>query len=116
MPIYEYQCQSCQKVIEVLQQMSAKPLKKCESCGGRLDKLLSRTAFVLKGGGWYSDGYGGAKKTAGKTGGSESSKESKSEAKESASQSKESTSQAKDSKSESTSAATKSKGSSKSTD
>ncbi|MFN7964421.1 MAG: zinc ribbon domain-containing protein [Acidobacteriota bacterium] len=109
MPIYEYQCQSCQRVIEVLQQMSAKPLKKCESCGGRLDKLLSRTAFVLKGGGWYSDGYGGAKKSAGKAGGSESSKESKPEAKES-------TSQAKDSKSEGTSAATKTKGSSKSTD
>lgn len=113
MPIYEYQCQSCQKVIEVLQQMSDKPLKKCESCGGRLDKLLSRTAFVLKGGGWYSDGYGGGKKTAGKTGGSESSKESKSESK---SESKESKSQTKESKSETTPAATKSKESTKSTE
>jgi predicted nucleic acid-binding Zn ribbon protein len=38
--------------------------RKCDKCGGRLEKLVSRTAFVLKGGGWYNEGYssGGGKK------------------------------------------------------
>lgn len=62
MPIYEYQCQACQAVTEAIQKLSDRPLTKCTSCGGRLEKLLSRTAFVLKGGGWYKDGYGGGKK------------------------------------------------------
>lgn len=82
MPIYEYKCQSCEKVVEVLQQMSDKPLKKCQTCGGSLEKLLSRTGFVLKGGGWYADGYGGRNSSAGNGSASESSKESKPESKE----------------------------------
>jgi putative FmdB family regulatory protein len=58
MPIYEYQCQQCAAVTEKIQKLSDKPLTKCEACGGKLVKLLSRTAFVLKGSGWYKDGYG----------------------------------------------------------
>jgi putative FmdB family regulatory protein len=88
MPIYEYKCQSCEKLIEVIQQMSDKPLKKCETCGGSLEKLLSRTGFVLKGGGWYADGYGGGKKGSGSSSASESSKESKPESKETKSETK----------------------------
>ena len=29
----------------------------CERCKGKLEKLISRTAFQLKGGGWYAHGY-----------------------------------------------------------
>ena len=57
MPIYEYRCTSCGHQIEVLQKMSERPLRKCSRCSGRLEKLISRAAFQLRGGGWYSEGY-----------------------------------------------------------
>ncbi len=59
MPIYEYRCSRCGHEFEVIQRISDRPLTRCEDCGGRLEKLLSRSAFLLKGGGWYADGYGG---------------------------------------------------------
>ena len=57
MPIYEYQCEACQDVIEAQQSLSDKPLTTCPACTGSLKKLISRSSFQLKGGGWYSDGY-----------------------------------------------------------
>jgi putative FmdB family regulatory protein len=57
MPIYEYECCSCRKVIEVLQRISDKPLDYCPDCHGSVTKLVSMSAFHLKGGGWYADGY-----------------------------------------------------------
>ena len=57
MPIYEYQCEACQDVIEAQQSLSDKPLTTCPACTGNLKKLISRSSFQLKGGGWYSDGY-----------------------------------------------------------
>lgn len=69
MPIYEYRCTSCQRVVEAIQKMDDAPLERCESCSGPLEKLISRTAFQLKGGGWFNQGYTGG--SAG--GGSESS-------------------------------------------
>ena len=71
MPIYEYRCTSCGHTLEVIQKVSDKPLKKCTECSGPLEKLISRSAFQLKGGGWYNEGYGGQ-------GGSSSSKVSSS--------------------------------------
>ena len=70
MPIYEYRCKSCGTVIEVIQRFADRPLRKCRSCSGRLQKLISRTSFQLKGGGWYAQGYG-------KSGSSKDSKETK---------------------------------------
>lgn len=68
MPIYEYRCLECKKDHEILKKFSDKPLKKCPSCGGRLEKKLSLSGFQLKGSGWYKDGYASPKpeKTAGK--------------------------------------------------
>jgi putative FmdB family regulatory protein len=57
MPIYEYRCRRCGQTIEAMQKMSDRPLRKCRNCSGRLEKLISRTSFALKGGGWYSEGY-----------------------------------------------------------
>lgn len=64
MPIYEYSCSSCEKTIDVLQKVSDPAPEKCESCGkeGTLSRLVSKTSFVLKGGGWYSDLYSSTKK------------------------------------------------------
>lgn len=65
MPIYEYRCRKCGEVTEVIQKFSDRPKRKCRSCSGRLEKLVSRTSFLLKGGGWYAEGYGAGKKTGG---------------------------------------------------
>jgi putative FmdB family regulatory protein len=56
-PIYEYQCIGCGKVHEIIQKFSDGPLEACPDCGGELRKLISNTSFVLKGSGWYADGY-----------------------------------------------------------
>ena len=58
MPIYEYRCLKCGSEIEVLQKFSDPPLRRCKECRGKLEKLISRTSFQLKGGGWYAQGYG----------------------------------------------------------
>lgn len=67
MPIYEYRCENCTDEFEVIQKFSDRPLSKCKKCGGHLQKLLSRSAFTLKGGGWYADGYKGGAKGGSKT-------------------------------------------------
>lgn len=59
MPIYEYRCTSCERVVEAIQKMDDAPLERCEACSGRLEKIISRSAFQLKGGGWFNQGYGG---------------------------------------------------------
>jgi len=68
MPIYEYQCQSCQHELEALQKVSDAPLRECPACGaGELRKKISAAAFRLKGGGWYETDFktGGKKNLAG---------------------------------------------------
>lgn len=57
MPIYEYKCEKCGIEQEVMQKITEKPLTKCQSCGGKLKKLISNTSFVLKGSGWYVTDY-----------------------------------------------------------
>ena len=57
MPIYEYECTSCCNVFEVIQRMTEDPLNTCPDCSGPVKKLVSKSSFQLKGGGWYSDGY-----------------------------------------------------------
>jgi putative FmdB family regulatory protein len=71
MPIYEYSCSKCRKTIEVIQKFSDPVLKKHQGCGGSLTKLVSASAFQLKGTGWYVTDY--ARK--GKSGDSEAPKE-----------------------------------------
>jgi len=57
MPIYEYECQSCQGVIEIWQGLADDPVDVCPSCDGMLKKIISKSSFQLKGGGWFADGY-----------------------------------------------------------
>jgi putative FmdB family regulatory protein len=58
MPVYEYMCKACDHEFEREQRISDNPLKKCPACGAmKVKRLISRTSFVLKGGGWYSDLY-----------------------------------------------------------
>lgn len=58
MPIYEYQCQACQHQLETLQKISDEPLRDCPACNeSALKKLVSASAFRLKGGGWYETDF-----------------------------------------------------------
>ena len=57
MPIREYKCKDCGNYVEVIQGINEKPLEKCEKCGGKLEKLISNSSFVLKGSGWYKTDY-----------------------------------------------------------
>jgi putative FmdB family regulatory protein len=61
MPIYEYQCDACGQISEALQKFSDPPLSTCKHCQGNLNKLISHSAFHLKGGGWYVSEYGSKK-------------------------------------------------------
>ena len=83
MPLYEYECESCQKRFERIQKYSDPPVEDCPSCGERVRKLLSSPAIQFKGSGWYITDY--ARKGGGdtaKTGGDKASKtESTSEGK-----------------------------------
>jgi putative FmdB family regulatory protein len=58
MPIYEYQCGACGHTLETLQKVSEPPLTTCPACGAEaLKKLISASAFRLKGGGWYETDF-----------------------------------------------------------
>ena len=58
MPIHEYRCRKCEAVVERIEGMHDKPMRKCPSCGGKVEQMISSSAFVLKGSGWYATDYG----------------------------------------------------------
>ena len=62
MPLYEYKCTKCGSILEVLQNISDKPLKKCLKCGSPMKKVLSPPALQFKGSGWYITDYAQNKK------------------------------------------------------
>lgn len=54
MPIYEYQCTVCGHQFEAWQSIKDEALRDCPKCGkSTLEKLVSMSAFHLKGSGWY---------------------------------------------------------------
>lgn len=57
MPLYEYECSKCHKIIEIIQKVGETAPKKCPYCGGALKKLLSTPAIQFKGSGWYVTDY-----------------------------------------------------------
>lgn len=61
MPVYEYECKQCHREFEYQQKMADPEKTVCENCGGELARIISRTAFQLKGSGWYKDLYGSPK-------------------------------------------------------
>ena len=65
MPLYEYRCLHCDARFERIQKFSDPPIQKCETCGGRLEQLLSSPAIQFKGSGWYITDY--ARKSAGES-------------------------------------------------
>ena len=64
---YEYVCTACGHAWEAEQAISAAPLKTCPKCGTDHAKrqVSGGAGFILKGGGWYADGYGSSKSSGG---------------------------------------------------
>ena len=76
MPIYEYRCLDCGHQFELMQKFSDPPAETCMSCAGAVQKLISRSAFHLKGSGWYVTDYGRNGSANGKAAGKEGSEDS----------------------------------------
>ena len=62
MPTYEYLCNGCGHEFERVQRITDDKVKTCPNCKKRrVERLISQTSFVLKGGGWYNDLYSSQK-------------------------------------------------------
>lgn len=57
MPLYEYQCEKCGEVFELIQKFADAPLSVHATCGGTVHRLLSAPALQFKGSGWYITDY-----------------------------------------------------------
>jgi len=62
MPLYVYQCKKCKEKLEVLQKISETNAPDCPKKEGDQEHQMERviagsSTFVLKGSGWYKDGY-----------------------------------------------------------
>ena len=72
MPLYEYECEACQKRFERIQKFSDPAIDVCPNCGkGPVKKLLSSPAIQFKGSGFYITDY--AKKSSSEAGSKSSS-------------------------------------------
>ncbi len=59
MPIYEYRCLECDRQFERMQKFSDPAIEVCPcDRAAAVQKLISRSAFHLKGSGWYVTDYG----------------------------------------------------------
>ena len=58
MPLYSYHCEQCDEVYENMRSISQRNIKLvCPVCRESCSRILDLSAFQLKGGGWYKDGY-----------------------------------------------------------
>jgi len=57
MPIYEYQCDACGAQRELILKPGEVARPTCTSCRRRMRRVISKTAFILKGTGWYVTDY-----------------------------------------------------------
>jgi putative FmdB family regulatory protein len=53
LPLYEYQCRSCQKTADVRHGFKETFDGKCEHCGGEMARVYSPAGIVFKGSGFY---------------------------------------------------------------
>lgn len=109
---YEYACGACGHEWEAEQKISEAALKKCPKCGKlHAKRQISRGAgFILKGGGWYADGYGSSSgKSGGDSGGGTKSESSSSTKASTTSTTTETKSESTDTSSKTTSGDSKSK-------
>jgi putative FmdB family regulatory protein len=77
-PIYDYHCDHCGHSFSQVQSYKDQPLEKCPNCGKKPRRLISPSAVVFKGSGWYKTDSRPAEKSETK---SETKSESKAETK-----------------------------------
>ncbi|MEA3334516.1 MAG: FmdB family zinc ribbon protein [Chloroflexota bacterium] len=53
MPIYEYQCESCNTRFDKMQRFSEDPLTECPMCGGPVYRVIQPVGIIFKGSGFY---------------------------------------------------------------
>jgi putative FmdB family regulatory protein len=81
MPIYEYGCQAGHR-FEVTQKMSDPPVTTCQVCELPVSKLISASAIMFKGSGWYVTDYSDKLKPPAEGGKSDTPSESKKDSSE----------------------------------
>lgn len=61
--LYEYQCLNCKSKFEFEHSMLAPPKTECPKCkNNSLKRIITGgTGFILKGTGWFADGYSSSK-------------------------------------------------------
>ena len=57
MPLYEYSCDKCNFVFELIRNVNETSSVNCPKCGLEAKKMVSLTSFQLKGTGWYKTDY-----------------------------------------------------------
>ncbi|GAB7140930.1 hypothetical protein RsTz2092_08870 [Deferribacterales bacterium RsTz2092] len=58
MAIHEYRCSKCRHTFEQIESITAEAhTVACPKCNGEAERIISHSAFQLKGSGWYSSGY-----------------------------------------------------------
>jgi putative FmdB family regulatory protein len=77
-PIYDYHCDHCGHSFSQVQSYKDQPLDRCPNCGKKPRRLISPSAVVFKGSGWYKTDSRPAEKSESK---SETKSESKAETK-----------------------------------
>ena len=59
MPVYEWKCTVCghEEIHRMSMSKSCTDTIECGVCGSISHRMVSRSSFNLKGGGWYESGY-----------------------------------------------------------
>ena len=58
MPIYDYKCRACGNRFQLVRKITDESAPPCKACGSaETEKVISPSAFVLKGSGWYLTDY-----------------------------------------------------------
>lgn len=59
MPLYEYQCDTCDSIKEVLHKVLEDIEVSCDHCGSEtaMHKIISASGFILNGAGFYQNDY-----------------------------------------------------------
>ena len=56
MPLYDFICEDCKHIFDNIQKYEDES-PKCVKCNGSTSRVVGAPSFVLKGSGWYKDGY-----------------------------------------------------------